>query len=415
MKNLSDFEALKLNKVQMFMKTILYVFSSFFFCLSLQSQEKQNVTVILHLDDELSRIEQKVYITSYCPWISGGERAIWDSVQTRKGQNILKIRGYAPFENEFKIIFSKEGPTKLAVLALPEDTVELDVTHKDNSYKTLYKKATKGKIHNHIAEIKNKEQEYWNKKHLLQEENNADSIASFDKFMTEFYCHQIQQTEHPMLANQCMVMLRLFFTKQIGKETIQTMRENMAKKFPNDPRTSLEYGSDNRQTERGFQTTQRLTEIEKERLNYQRNKQTNAIGSTLNLNLYGINGEKTSLAGLNNKYTYVDIWASWCKPCLAQFSYIKEALGKYPEEIQIYAISIDYNHNLWKKAIEKDSLQNFIHVIGTDNNRKILKEVEDLGVERIPKSFLLDKNRKIIAKDLHDGRLLEVLDSLIIK
>lgn len=371
---------------------------------------------MLHLDDELAQIEQKVYIASYCPWISGSEQAIWDSIQTRKGENILKIKGYTPFENEFNITFSKEGPTKLTVFALPEDTIELDITHMDNSYKTLYKKATKGKIHNHIAEIKNKEQKYWNKKHLLQEENKIDSIVSFNKFMTEFYCHQIQQTEHPMLANRCMVMLRLFFTKQINKETLQTMRENIAKKFPNDPRTSLEYGNNNRQTERGFQATQRLKEIGKERLNYQRNKQINAIGNTLNLNLYRINGEKTPLASLNNnKYTYVDIWASWCNPCLAQFSYIKEALSKYPEEIQIYAISIDYNHKLWKKAIEKDSLQNFIHVIGTDNNRQILKEVEDLGVERIPKSFLLDKKRKIIAKDLHDGRLLEVLDSLITK
>ncbi len=188
----------------------------------------------------------------------------------------------------------------------------------------------------------------------------------------------------------------------------------MARKFPNDPRASLNYGNNKRQTERGIQTVQRLKEIEKERLNYQKNKQINAIGNTLNLNLYRIDGEKASLASLDdNKYTYIDIWASWCKPCLAQFPYIKKALDEYPKEVQIYAISIDYNHNLWKKAVERDSLQNFIHVIGTDDNRKILKEVEDLGVERIPKSFLLDKNRKIIAKDLHDGRLLEVLDSLI--
>lgn len=398
------------------MRTILYFFSSFLFCFSLQSQEKPNVTIMLHIDDELAQIEQKVYITSFCPWISGWEQAIWDSIQTQKGLKTLKIKAYTPIENEFKIIFSKEGPTKLTVFALPEDTIELNITHTDISYKTLYKKATKGKIHNRIAEIKIKEQEYWNRKRLLKEENNADSIASFDKYMTKFYCDITQQSEHPMLASQCMVMLRLFFTKQLDKETIQTMRENLAKKFPNNPRTSLDYGNNKKQTERGIQTAQRLKEIEKERLNYQRNKQANAIGNTLSLSLYGINEEKIPLASLNNnKYTYIDIWASWCKPCLAQFSYIKEALNKYPEELQIYAISIDYNHKFWKEAIEKNSLQNFIHVIGTDNNRKILKEVEDLGVERIPKSFLLDKNRKIIAKDLHDGRLLEILDSLIIK
>lgn len=398
------------------MKILLYIFSSFIFCFSLQSQEKRNVTIILHIDDELAQTEQKVYITSFCPWVSGWEQAIWDSVQTQKGQKLLKMKAYTPLENEFKIIFSKEGPTKLTVFALPEDTIELDITHTDNSYKTLYKKAIKGKIHNHVTEIKNKEQEYWNKKHQLKEENNADSIVSFDKFLTKFYCHQVQQTEHPMLANRCMVMLRLFFTEQLNKETIQAMRENLAKKFPNDPRTSLDYGNNKKQTKRGIQAAQRLNEIERERLNYKKNRQANMVGNTLKLNLYGIDEKKLPLDSLdNNKYTYIDIWASWCKPCLAQFSYIKEALSKYPKEIQVYAVSIDYNHKLWKKAIEKDSLQKFIHVIGTDNNRKILKEVENLGVERIPKSFLLDKNRRIIAKDLHDGRLLEVLDSLITK
>lgn len=98
-----------------------------------------------------------------------------------------------------------------------------------------------------------------------------------------------------------------------------------------------------------------------------------------------------------------------------QFPHIKQALSKYSEDLKVYAISIDYNHDLWKEAIKKDSLQSFIHVIGTNNNRRILKEVEDLGVERIPKSFLLDKNHRIIAKDLHDGRLIEVLDSLTTK
>lgn len=398
------------------MKIILYIFSLFIFCSSLQSQEKNNVVIILHVDDELAQIEQKVYISSFCPWISDWEQAVWDSVQTQKGVNMLKMKAYTPFENKFNITFTKEGPSKLAVFALPEDTVELDITHLDNSYKPLYKAATKGKIHSQIADIKNKELEYWNNKHRLQEENNTDSIASFDKFITEFYRHQIQHTEHPMLANHFMVMLRLFFTEQLGKDTILAMRTYVERKFPNDPRTSLNHVNNKKQTERGIQAAQCLKEIEKERLNYKKSKQMNAKGNTLNLNLYRIDGEKTSLTDLDNdKYTYVDIWASWCKPCLSQFSYIKEALSKYPKDIQIYAISIDYNHNLWKRAIEKNSLQNFIHVIGTNNKRTVLKEVEELGVERIPKSFLLDKNRKIIAKDLHDGRLLEVLDSLITK
>ena len=91
---------------------------------------------------------------------------------------------------------------------------------------------------------------------------------------------------------------------------------------------------------------------------------------------------------------------------------IKEVLKKYPNDIKIYAVSIDIGHNTWRNAIEKDQTQEFIHVIGTDQDRRNVRSVEVLGIERIPRNFLLDRNCRIIAKDLHDEQLMQTLDSL---
>lgn len=400
------------------MKTILYTVIPFIFCLfSLHQEKPQNVTAILHFDEELSQTEQTLYIASFCPWISGFEQNIWDSIQTQKGQKNVLLHAYAPIGgNSFRIIFSKEGPNELGIFAMPNDTVEIEVKHSDTGQNIIYKKALKGQNHNEWIESNNTGRKLWMKRRLLETENNADSLMNWDKKMIDYYREQINHTKNCLIATNSMTILRVYFKNILSADTIQALREQIARTFPDNPRASLNYGYNKTQTENGIFVAQRLNEISRARTKYKKTKQNTQIGKALNLNLYGIEGNKVALSDLTEcQYIYVDIWASWCKPCRVQFPHIKEALEKYPKDLKVYAVSIDQNHSAWQKAIKKDPLKDFINVIGTDNEWKILKEVEDLGVERIPKSFLLDKNRRIIAKDLHDGRLLEVLDSLITK
>ena len=51
-------------------------------------------------------------------------------------------------------------------------------------------------------------------------------------------------------------------------------------------------------------------------------------------------------------------------------------------------------------------------MIGTDSDRRSVRSVEVLDIERIPRNFLLDRNCRIIAKDLLDEQLMQTLDSL---
>ena len=132
----------------------------------------------------------------------------------------------------------------------------------------------------------------------------------------------------------------------------------------------------------------------------------------MSLKLPNANGELISLSDLKSKYIFLDIWASWCKPCRAQTPYLKAVLEKYKKDLKVYAVSIDTNHSAWRKAMEQDKTPEFIHVIGSDQERKKVEAVEALGIERIPKNFLLDRNCRIIAKDLLDDELMQTLDSL---
>lgn len=400
------------------MKIALNTVIAFVFCSFFLFQEKQpNVTIILHLDKELSQTEQTLYLVSFCSWVSGFEQNIWDSIQIQKGQRNITLHAYAPARgNLFRVAFSKEGPYELGIYANPNDTIEMEVKHTDIG-RTVYKKASRGQYHNDWMKYYLAERELWKKKRLLAAgTKDADSLTNLNNRMIGFYYEQFNRTKHFGIAKSCVTILRTQFANIISKDSILTLRRQFAETYPDDPRASMDHGYNTMQTTHGKHVAQRLKEINIARMNYERSKRSTQIGETLNLTLCGADENKIAISDLTKcQYIYVDIWATWCGPCKAQFPYIEKVLKKYSKDLKVYAISIDQNHESWKKAITKKPLKSFVNVIGTDNDWKTLKEVKDLGIDRIPRSFLLDKNCKIIAKDLHDGELMEVLDSLLQK
>lgn len=202
-----------------------------------------------------------------------------------------------------------------------------------------------------------------------------------------------------------------FFKDYLGNDSILNLKKYVAQKFPNYPPATLT-AVKAPLSERSKYTKERLNNISVQRMKYEKSKQSTEIGSKLFLKLPSTYGEMISLTDLKSKYILVDLWANWCKPCREQVPNLKAALDKYKENLKIYAVSIDTNHSAWRKAIKQDRTKDFIHVIGSDENRKKVEAVEVLGIERIPRNFLLDRNCRIIAKDLHDEQLMQTLDSL---
>ena len=71
-------------------------------------------------------------------------------------------------------------------------------------------------------------------------------------------------------------------------------------------------------------------------------------------NYLNYNGGSTSLDDLKGKYVYIDIWATWCGPCMIQIPYLKEFESKYENcNIEFVSISIDNvsDYNKWNKMI----------------------------------------------------------------
>jgi len=120
-------------------------------------------------------------------------------------------------------------------------------------------------------------------------------------------------------------------------------------------------------------------------------------------------GKAVSLASMRGKVVLVDFWAAWCGPCRRENPNVVKAYNTYKSKgFDVLGVSLDGEKDKWLKAIEKDKL--------TWTQVSDLKAWDSIVVglyriEGIPTNFLLDKNGKIIAKNLRGEELEQALAS----
>ncbi len=124
-------------------------------------------------------------------------------------------------------------------------------------------------------------------------------------------------------------------------------------------------------------------------------------------------GKMLKLSDLRGKVVLIDFWASWCGPCRKENPNVVRVYEKYQNKgFEILGVSLDRSREPWLQAIEKDGLE-WLHV--SDLQYWNSAAAKNYMVSGIPATFLLDKEGKIIAKNLRgpslEAKLAEVLGS----
>ena len=115
----------------------------------------------------------------------------------------------------------------------------------------------------------------------------------------------------------------------------------------------------------------------------------------------------TSISGLldpfKDKPVFIDLWATWCSPCLKEFEFSKplfDYLDKNGIEIVYVSFDKDPEDNLWRTKINENKL--------FGNHIRASKQLQDSlttliwgGIDAfsIPRYLLFDKNKKLVNID----------------
>lgn len=135
-------------------------------------------------------------------------------------------------------------------------------------------------------------------------------------------------------------------------------------------------------------------------------------------------GGTTSLKDLKGKYVYIDVWATWCAPCIAEIPSIKKLEAAYKDKnIQFVSISIDdaqrsgggdleVAKNKWKTMVKEKELVGL--QLFSDNNWQS-DFVRNYNIQGIPRFILIDPDGNVVdanAPRPSSDKLVELFDSL---
>ncbi|WP_299248411.1 TlpA disulfide reductase family protein [uncultured Cytophaga sp.] len=113
--------------------------------------------------------------------------------------------------------------------------------------------------------------------------------------------------------------------------------------------------------------------------------------------LDNMEGKKVSLNDFKGKVVYIDFWATWCGPCLAEMPHSKKLREKFAGDTNVVFmyVSVDNSdsEDAWKAVVKKKEIVgvNLIARNGGEEERV----GERYGLQYIPRFVLIDKTGKV--------------------
>ncbi|SMD32339.1 Thiol-disulfide isomerase or thioredoxin [Reichenbachiella faecimaris] len=109
-----------------------------------------------------------------------------------------------------------------------------------------------------------------------------------------------------------------------------------------------------------------------------------------------INGETVTLKDLRGKYLYVDVWATWCGPCLREIPSLKSLENDYHDaRIEFVSISIDVQKDFekWQQMIADKELKGVQLFADSDWQSEFVKAY---AIDGIPRFIIIDPEGNIV-------------------
>lgn len=110
--------------------------------------------------------------------------------------------------------------------------------------------------------------------------------------------------------------------------------------------------------------------------------------------LQDVDGKYYEPKDFKDRILLINFWATWCKPCIAEFPEENLLVEKFKKEpVTIVNIAIDSDPNKWNQMVQQYELKT-LNLIAKEKNSKLLRE--KFKIKSLPHSILIDWNGKVV-------------------
>lgn len=125
-------------------------------------------------------------------------------------------------------------------------------------------------------------------------------------------------------------------------------------------------------------------------------------------------GKPFDIQELNGKVVLVDFWATWCGPCRELLPDLAKLYEEYHDRgLEIVGVSIDEERETLSAFVEESNMP-WPTLFDTDESDPEKHPIADqYGVHGIPTLFLLDREGKVVAKNLTGEELAKKVEQML--
>ena len=129
-----------------------------------------------------------------------------------------------------------------------------------------------------------------------------------------------------------------------------------------------------------------------------------------NWKLRDLEGNQIDISSFKGKVVFLNFWATWCPPCIAEFPQIEALYKDYGDKIAFVLVSGE------KPQTVEDFLSNKNYTVGSYT--PLTQYPEGLNVSSIPRTFLIDQEGRIVidktgAANWNAARVRAAIDALL--
>jgi thiol-disulfide isomerase/thioredoxin len=145
-------------------------------------------------------------------------------------------------------------------------------------------------------------------------------------------------------------------------------------------------------------------------------KRASVLGSEIPWDgLTELDGKPFQFDQYKGKIVIMDIWATWCGPCIRELPNLKEVYAKYQSQgVEVLGVNIDEVADDLTSFLEREELP-WKTIVSGENAKKGFETqlVQTLGITGIPFIAIIDRDGKVAALHTRGPALAEKIDELL--